>query len=514
MTSVPRLGSARRGGAWCLAAAAAACLSACAATTTPPTTRMSTPIPDGIATPDRIDTRLGSLRFDDGVPDARTTELVYDHLDFHRAYRAFLSGIPIASMAAMREGLLSFGPANTTVLQFEELMDSRSLWLTANTTSVYQAMWLELGDEPVVIETPPDVLGIIDDHWFRYVADFGRLGPDRGEGGRFLVLPPGYEGDVPGGYFVVRTNTYGHWVIWRGFQVDGSTREAVEATRERFRVYPWSRRDDPPAMTFKNVSGDAHNTIHRMDAAIFDEINRVVQAEPAEGLDPETLGALAAIGIRKGEPFEPDERMRRILDAAAEAGAATVKTIMSRPRDEMFYFFPGESNWMNPFPGGSYEWLRDGARLLDARAGFHFYATGITPAMAKNIIGKGSKYAYTYLDADGAPLDGAETYRVNIPPDVPAKDFWSLTLYDNQTRSMLQTDQRFPGIDNNKPGMVINDDGSYDVYFGPVPPEGRENNWVQTVPGKGFNVIFRLYGPLEPWFEKRWRPGEIERVGG
>jgi len=238
----------------------------------------------------------------------------------------------------------------------------------------------------------------------------------------------------------------------------------------------------------------------------------VVQAEPSFGESPEILGALAAIGIKKGQPFEPDERMKKILTAAAAAGGMSVKTIWAKPRDEMFYFYPGESNWMNPFPGGEYTWVHEGATLLDARAGFHFYATGITPAMAKKIIGKGSKYAYTYLDADGNPLDGGKTYKVHVPPNVPAKDFWSFTLYDNQTRSMLQTDERFPGIDNNKPGMIQNGDGSYEVYFGPEAPEGQENNWVQTVPGKGWNTIFRLYGPLEPWYDKTWRLGEIELV--
>jgi hypothetical protein len=130
--------------------------------------------------------------------------------------------------------------------------------------------------------------------------------------------------------------------------------------------------------------------------------------------------------------------------------------------------------------------------------------------MAKKIIGKGSKYAYTYVDADGNPLDGGKTYKVHVPPNVPAKDFWSFALYDNQTRSMLQTDAHFPGIDNNKPGMIKDADGSYDVYFGPEVPEGQENNWVQRVPGKSWSVIPRLYGPLEAWYNKTWRPGEIE----
>jgi len=474
-----------------------------------PKMKMTTEIPEGIATPNKLETRIGTLTSIDGVPDKQTVQIVYDHLDFHRGVEAFLSGIQVASMSALHKGALEVGPPNTTVQVFEDLMDSKALWLTPNTTSIYNVVWLELNEEPMVLETPPDVLGIIDDHWFKYVGDFGRLGPDKGKGGKFLILPPGYEGEVPEGYFVFRTNTYGNWVIWRGFQVDGSTKPAVEATKKIFRIYPLSKKDNPPKMNFVNMSGKSTNTIHRMDFEIFEEINEVVQAEPSHGQNPEILGTFASIGIVKGQPFNPDERMKKILSEAAAVGSVTVRTIMSQPRDESFYLFPGESAvWTNPFVGGSHEFLGGGAHLQDARAAFHFYATGITPAMAANFIGKGSKYAAAYLDADGNPYDGSKTYIVNVPPNPPAKDFWSFTVYDNQTRAMLQTDQQFPGIDNNKAGIVQNGDGSYDIYFGPEAPNGQEHNWVQTIPGKGWNMLFRLYGPLEPWFEKTWKPGD------
>jgi hypothetical protein len=470
--------------------------------------KMSTDVPEGVATPDHVESRFGSLRLADGVPDASTVEKVYDNLDFQRGVQAFLHGIQIASMSAMRKGMLEFGSANETVLIFENLMDSKALWLTPNTTNIYMATWLEISDEPMVIETPPDVLGLIDDHWFKWVGDFGRLGPDRSQGGKFLILPPGYEGEVPDGYFVYSTNTFGNWVVWRGFQVDGDTSPAVRTTKSVFRMYPLSQKDDPPRLNFVNVSGVPNSTVHRMDYGVYEEINQVVQAEPVMGQDEEILGILASIGIKKGEVFDPDARMKDILDEAADVGAVTVRTIMTHPRDDIFYFYPGESNWCNPFPGGDYQWLDNGASLLDARAGFYFYATGNTPAMAKKIIGKGSKYAFAFKDADGNPFDGDKTYAVHLPPNVPAKDFWSFTLYDNQTRAMLQTDDQFPGIDSKEAGLVQNEDGSYDVYFGPTPPGGREGNWVQTVPGKGWNMLFRLYGPLEPWFDKEWRPGE------
>ena len=477
-----------------------------------PKMKMTTEVPPGIATPDRLETRIGTLELFDGVPTQETAQKVYDNLDLQRGVQAYLDSIQIASMYGMRKGILDFGPANTTALLFETLMDSKALWLTPNTTSIYMTTWLELKDEPMVIETPPNVLGIIDDHWFHYVTDFGNAGPDKGKGGKFLILPPGYKGEVPDGYHVARTNTYGNWVIWRGFQQDGDPAPAVATTKKLFRIYPLSQKDNPPKMNFVNVSGKFNNTIHRMDYGIFEEINEVVQAEPSEGQDPEILGLLASIGIKKGQPFKPDARMRKILEEAADIGAATVRTLAARPRDDMFYFYPGEGVWSTPFPGGSHEFLDAGARLLDARSYFHFYATGITPAMTAKMVGKGSQYAVAYLDAGGNALDGSKTYKVHLPANVPAKDFWSFTLYDNQTRAMLQTDQQFPGLDNNKKDLQQNADGTYDIYFAPKAPEGQESNWIQTVPGKGWNMLLRLYGPLDPWFDKSWRPGDPEVV--
>ena len=273
----------------------------------PPKMKMATEIPPGIATPDKLETRFGALKFFDGVPDKKTVQKVYDQLDYQHAFQAFLSGIQIASMDAMRKGILEFGPANTTAVLFEDLMDSKALFLTANTTSVYMMLWLQMQKgEPMVIETPPDVLGIIDDHWFRYVADFGRLGPDKSQGGKFLIIPPGYEGTIPEGYHVARTKTFGNWVIWRGFQVDGSPKPAIETTKKIVRVYPLSQKDNPPKMTFVNASGKFVNTIHRMDYKIYEEMNEVVQAEPSDGENPEILGVLASIGIKKGQPFKPD----------------------------------------------------------------------------------------------------------------------------------------------------------------------------------------------------------------
>ena len=200
------------------------------------------------------------------------------------------------------------------------------------------------------------------------------------------------------------------------------------------------------------------------------------------------------------------------VDSVSSELDRTVLPIAAPPRGDSWYFFPGKRSWNTPFVGGDHEFTPKGARLLDARSYFFFYATGITPAMTKEMVGAGSQYAVAYLDSDGSPFDGSKTYKVHMPAPVPAKDFWSFTLYDNQTRSMLQTDQRFPGIDSKKKDLQKNADGSVDIYVGPKAPKGKESNWIQSAPGKGWNTLLRLYGPLKPWFDKTWIPGDFELV--
>ena len=203
-----------------------------------------------------------------------------------------------------------------------------------------------------------------------------------------------------------------------------------------------------------------------MDYGLYEEVNEVIQRESIVGGNLEILGLLASIGIEKGKEFKPDARMKKILEEAADVAAVTVRTLASQPREDAFYYYPGERAWNNPFIGGDHEFAPNGARLIDSRSYMFFYATGITPAMTVKMVGAGSQYAVAYMDSEGNPLDGSKTYKVNLPAPIPAKDFWSFTLYDNQTRSMLQTDQQFPGIDSMKKDLQKNADGSVDIYVG------------------------------------------------
>ena len=474
--------------------------------------KMATDIPAGITTPDAVETRLGTLRFFDGFPDDATVQTVYDNLDFQRAVQAFLTALPAASLFALRTGIRAFGPDNQTVLITESLLDSRSLVIVANTETVYNFTWLSTLEGPLVIEAPPQVLGFINDPWGRYVTDVGRAGPDKGLGGKYLLLPPGHSGAVPEGYFVVRSPTYGNFMFFRGFTVGDDQTAAVENSKAHFRVYPLTRMANPPAMSFVNISGKYFNTILANDASLFEHVAQVVQEEPLNAIDPETRGLLAAIGIRKDRPFAPDARMRRILTEAAVVGNATARTLGFCTRLQDLYCYP-DSRWKTPFPGGDPWFSPDGVLNPEARALYFYLSWGTSPAMAWKIVGLGSQYTYTEHDAAGQYLDGGRTYRLHLPPDIPAKDFWSVIVYDPQTRTMLQTDQQFPSAGSQRAGLTRNVDDSVDLYFGPEPPAGKEANWIQTLPGKGWFVLLRLYGPLEPWFDKTWRPGEIEMVG-
>jgi hypothetical protein len=470
------------------------------------------PIKKHIVTPSVVESeRLGTLNYFDGYPSEETVQKVYDNLDFNRGVETFLNGIPAASMQALVEGFKGEGVNELGEIGiFENLMDSKSIFLTPNTESVYTISHFDLKNGPIVVESPPNTLGMINDMFFRYVTDLGNAGPDRGQGGKFLVLPPDYKGEIPDGYYVVQSPTYQNIIFWRGFLQEGDPKPAVESIKSNTNMYLLSQVDNPPEPVFINWSGKRFNTVHANDFKFFEELNEVIQYEPSEAFEPQILGLFKSIGIEKGKEFSPDPRLKAILEDAIKVANATARAISFSPRNDEIYLYP-DSYWTIAFLGG-YKFERNNARELNGRTLFHYIATAVTPAMEIKKVGVGSQYAATYKDSEGHYLNGSNSYKLNIPADPPVKDFWSIVIYDPQTRSMLETDNPFPSVNSELSDLEKNSDGSVDLYFGPKPPEGKEKNWIQTIENKGWFVILRIYGPLEPWFDKSWQPGEIEPV--
>lgn len=477
----------------------------------------TTEIPEGILTPDKVETSIGTLEFTDGVPSRVTAVKAYDFMDTARAADAFLKGMPAASVAALIEGGHELGAVEVNqVLLFDGLMNAKSLFLTGNSSTIYVSADLDLKrDGPTVVESPAGLLGAANDGFFRFINNFALEG-------KYLFLPPGYEGEVPEGYTVFRPETYRVWVLLRKTPKNKQPEEveaAAQSIKDSLKLYRLADADNPPAMEWVSGTDQDFNTIHYNNAEFYDHMNEIIQYESMGLLTPEIRGLFASIGIEKGKPFNPDDRMKGILADGVAIGNAQARSIVWYPRTyqnlEGVQIYPDTgSAWImaytarNVFFNGV-----DGATMnTDARVMFHYPYTVVTPAMAKPRLGTGSDYGIAYLDSDKLPFDGSQTYKISLPPDAPVANFWAVTIYDTQTRSMLQTDQKAAGIDSLQDGLRYNTDGSIDIYFSPEPPPGYQNNWIQTVPGKSWFTILRMYSPLEAWIDQSWRPSEVQRV--
>jgi hypothetical protein len=515
-----------------------------------------TNVPISITTPSRVEAAIGGLEFTDGYPTVETAERLRDHLDYLHGVDTFMNTVQGVSTYALREGFKAAGVMDGDMTIFSQLMDSRSLFLTANADTVYFWGFLDLSQGPLVLETPSETLGCVDDMWFRWVTDFGLPGPDRGQGGTYLLVGPGYDGPLPeGGYYVCHSRTNHVTALGRAFINENPGNDpapTAERIKEQLKIYPYvpggvgssigafltgeGPLGQPTASQsprFVESTGLALQTVPPNDFGHFEMLDALVQLEPAEALDAELAGQFAAIGIVKGEKFAPDARLRKILDEAVAVGNAAARTLGmgAHPNDDFRYYDDSDSAWWNMLFAGGFEFTNPppeitpdgvrqhpdrGARQLHSRTSMFYTATGITPAMCMRLTGVGSQYLVSNIDTTGNPFDGGQTYRLRLPKDIPAARFWSVTLYDNQTRSMLQTEQLYPRAGSQEypsPAAGTEDDGSTLVYFSPSQPDGvGRGNWIQTDPDRGWFVILRLYSPLQPFFDRTWRPGEVEPV--
>jgi len=460
-----------------------------------------------------IESILGDFQFKKGFPTPETTERLFAVRTSYRAVEVMQQNVFAASLAAFRKGLVAVGADRPNkVVVAKNLADARLELLTANNTTVYAMGFLDLKtDGPTVIEAPPALLGLLDDMWMRYVGDIGVAGPDKGKGGKFLVLPPGYQGTVPTGYFVFRSRTYGVWVALRGLLVDGKT-DVANRNFEKLRIYPLSQAANPPPTTLIDATGRDIYTVHPENYGVLEELGELVQSEHPDAVDGAQKFLLASIGMEFGKPFRPDAKTKALLEKAALVGAALLRTNMWNYVGDQKYVYK-DRKWWNPFVGGKYTFDPNGYLDYDAQAFFGAYATGVTPAMATTTVGVGSQYLCTHTDASGQPLDGAKTYRLHVASKVPARQFWSFIVYDAGSRSMMATSQHFPAI-SSYDKFEANADGSVDLYIGPKAPKGKERNWIATDPAKGWTGIFRIYGPEQPFYDQSWKLDDLVPVTG
>jgi len=453
---------------------------------------------------------LSKLPFDESYPTAETSARLYDELQFQRAVQVYLWALPAMNMVAMRDGqAATFGGGNNVLAVFKDRPNAKTIITTANPDVIYGLAFVDLKDGPVVFEAAPEMQGLLDDFWHRPLTDVGLAGPDQGKGGKYLLLPPGYTGETPSGYFVMKPPTYGVFVFLRAFLVDGKTEAGVKLM-ERSRIYSLAQKDNPPAMKFPNASVVASDYDFKRDIRYFESLAAFINHEPVAPEDMAMRGMAATLGIIKGQPFQPDAKMKAMLNTAADVAykMAAVDSYDSRYASKLIYL---DRKWEVGFLGGSPLFRKESYLDFDAMISFFQKAYSTSAAMVIAMPGKGSQYLFGPRDADGDFLNGGTSYRLHVPANVPAANYWSVVLYDADTRSLLDNGQPFPSIASNS-NLKPNADGSSDVYFGPTAPKAANANWIKTVSGKGYFAAIRLYAPTQVFFDKQWKPDDIVKV--
>lgn len=456
-----------------------------------------------------VETRFGDFDFVGGFPTAKTARRLFEMRTFNRALEVYAEQMPGVSMFQIRKGLADFGAHDChQVVVWKTLMDAHTVLLTGNSETVYAIGFLDLKrDGPTVIDVPPGMLGGLSEMWQAELVAIGPMGADKGKGGKFLILPPDYHGTPPTGYILTTSQTYGVMVGLRGFLADGQP-DTANAQFESLKIYPLARAEDPPAMVL--IDGSQHDiaTVFEDNYNFYEDLAELIDEEPVDAIPPYERFRLASIGIEKGKAFLPDVGRRQLLADAACLASAIARTNTFASNDAERIVYP-DRRWEWAFVGGSASWDSQGFVNSDRRAAFAYAAIGMSAAMVRKVIGQGSQYLWTMRDSDGKYLDGGHTYRLRLPSKIPVAHFWSVVVYDPMSRSMLKNGQRFPSV-SQYTDPVRDDDGTIEIYFGPRNPSEHAANWIETQEQRGWFAILRFYGPTKPFFDKVWKPSDIE----
>lgn len=432
-----------------------------------------------------------------------------------RACEAAIWGMPAVGvydieLAMQRDA----GAAPGTLGYMSAPMDSRHGFLTANDVTPYAFGALTTKDGPVVIDVPPAgekaaFFGTIVNAWQVPIADVGTTGEDAGAGGKYLILPPDHEGEVPEtGYLVHRSNTYGVHFVFRPVAKDGGTHADQAAYAQTLNWYPYAEADNPPPTAFFDAKQNPINTLPVYDMTFYTDLNTVIQREPVLEQDKAVMGLLATLGMIRGEPFEPDAEIQEAMLEGLQCAYDTMQNhFVTR---SVVPLWPDRQWGIWDFADGQTEagfpYVTDESVLVDERAGGSYFWITYLPKQ----LGGGTFYLTGLRDGSGEMLNGKSTYKLNVPVDTPADDFWSVIVYSMKTKGFVSGADRVGLATPNLPDMQKNEDGSVDVYFAPAAPKGLESNWIPT--GEDFFLLFRLYGPSKGWRESGWKLPDIEKV--
>ncbi|QLY24912.1 DUF1254 domain-containing protein [Bdellovibrio sp. KM01] len=447
-----------------------------------------------------------------GFPSDKFVMSAQDDQDYQRALTAYRFWYPTVSAESIFNGNREIGVADQSISVVAA--QPYHIGFTLNSDTPYGGGVLDLKNGPMVIDVPPGMyIGLVNDHNQKWILDFGLPGPHADKGGKHLILPPNYRGEIPKGYQIGHSATYKNLVAIRALPTDGDMNKAIQAL-SKIKIHPLNN----PEQLMKMVNV----TAQRMDSTplrvedniqYWQTLHKVISEEPTSPEYSGMYGLLESLGMERGKTFNPDSRMKGILERAARDGKAQmIVAAFADPRPERIAWKDRKWEWVGYISNNGNFATADG---IDMQARDRWFAQAIvtSPAMFARVPGAGSLYWMGLRDSKGAFLDGGKSYKLTVPYPVPNRLFWSVTAYDAKTRSQVQTPQNKAAL---RSLIELSDipEGTKEVtlYFGPKAPAGKEKYWIQTTPGKGWFAYFRIYGPTAPAFDGTWRPGDFESI--
>ena len=433
-----------------------------------------------------------------------------------RAVEAVIWGMPAVNYDLMLQEMLGKTAGKLgQVIYWGRPLDWHNQTLTPNPDALYFMTFFNTKDGPIVLDLPPgdkngSFNGNIVTLWQMPLEDAGLHGVDKGKGGKFLILPPGYKGTPPKGYIPLQSDTFGGYALIRSSLASHSDADVAKsiAYGKKVRVYPLAQAANPPATVFTDVKDVDFDSTIRYDASFFEHLDRIVQEEPWLQRDRAMIDQLRSLGIEKGKPFQPDDATRAQLTAAAQEAGAWLEQKYDAGLPP---YFSEKSRWTYPAPPVLIKAAQDAyadpnTYPVDDRGLTYSYAY-----IGLKRLGAGQMYLISIRDKDGDAFDGGKTYRLTVPPNPPVEQYWSVTAYDRQTHALIRNMDR-ASRSSQIPDLQKNADGSIDIYFGPTAPAGKDSNWIPTDPARKFELMFRAYAPTKPLFEKTWVLPDVEKV--